>query len=768
MAVWDLVDNALDASDERTGRLEIEAHRLFSRTSSRRPVTGLVFLNTCSKPIKDITEILKPYNSSKTNSQSLIGENGVGVKQACATLSDLSFVFTKNGTMISLGILAKDLMQPDGVYFPTATFRMALENINRMEDDTVAKLHEILLQCHPAVRKVLHTYGKLDDGDCLTDYDSTEDAMENRAIQRLAHQVCSLYTTAPWQNYNYVFCLIMEDLLQGGSSAKGPAHRLGTRAATTESPYEQRKGRVVSLMEEIEAEAPLHYLHVQESFQFIVDGGPVNFSYWQRRLVELSRFSVLIDTQAVSEKDNTPLDLEAEAEQLNASPSSTKYFVDVFVGFDTLQEAHPTEKGHALLCVHSRKAGRLIKRYKDCRGYLGLGNSGTDFCQGLTIILDDRDGRLPLNPTKQDMAFGEREFGQAHEHNVKNWVAAAAKLYYKKHLDESHGKKGVLGDRVRAMEGHAFSLVEQGSTFDSKPMSECRLIQYRQLHPKFHGTGIFRFDPKTCKVLDTDIGDCRMRIPPTPPPVAAPLPVKKTPTRVPGLMESPVPRKRKARDVVDLADSEPEFQVEHVPSHPASLDSSARVSRACPASMDSSSRAANANQEIEPLSNKYASAKRAIHALMNQNNALKNKNAELQVKADRLTIEIEHIEMSSKRKSAVLATENARLKSANGELKPMAAHTNDPDVLTTENARLRNQVSELTDQDRRRTKEVDFMAAQKKELRRKNDALTTAHAALSEEKEELELANMRLVGELEQYKNKRVRSSLLEDGEAIV
>ena len=44
---------------------------------------------------------------------------------------------------------------------------------------------------------------------------------------------------------------------------------------------------------------------------------------------------------------------------------------------------------------------RLIKDYRDARGELLLSAGGTDFCQGLTIVVNDKHGMLPLNPTKQ-------------------------------------------------------------------------------------------------------------------------------------------------------------------------------------------------------------------------------------------------------------------------------------------------------------------------------------------------------------------------------
>ena len=45
-----------------------------------------------------------------------IGENGVGLKQGCATLSDLSFVLVKNGSddKVELGFCAESLQLAKG------------------------------------------------------------------------------------------------------------------------------------------------------------------------------------------------------------------------------------------------------------------------------------------------------------------------------------------------------------------------------------------------------------------------------------------------------------------------------------------------------------------------------------------------------------------------------------------------------------------------------------------------------------------------------
>ena len=46
-----------------------------------------------------------------------VGENGVGLKQACATLSDRSFVLVKNEKkkLVELGIIAEELQSSEGV-----------------------------------------------------------------------------------------------------------------------------------------------------------------------------------------------------------------------------------------------------------------------------------------------------------------------------------------------------------------------------------------------------------------------------------------------------------------------------------------------------------------------------------------------------------------------------------------------------------------------------------------------------------------------------
>lgn len=61
--------------------------------------------------------------------------------------------------------------------------------------------------------------------------------------------------------------------------------------------------------------------------------------------------------------------------------------------------------------------------------------------QGLTILIDDIEGRLPLNPTKQDVAFGEQAHGKVHKDNLFTWVGCVTKFFYEYHLAKFNNKR---------------------------------------------------------------------------------------------------------------------------------------------------------------------------------------------------------------------------------------------------------------------------------------------------------------------------------------
>lgn len=77
--------------------------------------TGLCIRNNSPGKIVPLSEALVVHNTTKADVGE-IGENGVGLKQACAALCDMSFVLVKNGSndCIELGIVAKELQREEG------------------------------------------------------------------------------------------------------------------------------------------------------------------------------------------------------------------------------------------------------------------------------------------------------------------------------------------------------------------------------------------------------------------------------------------------------------------------------------------------------------------------------------------------------------------------------------------------------------------------------------------------------------------------------
>jgi hypothetical protein len=59
----------------------------------------------------------------------------------------------------------------------------------------------------------------------------------------------------------------------------------------------------------------------------------------------------------------------------------------------------------------------------------------------LTILLDDYQTSLPLNPTKQDTAFADCSTGEIFRANLYAWIRAAVRVYYGRYFDCLYHKK---------------------------------------------------------------------------------------------------------------------------------------------------------------------------------------------------------------------------------------------------------------------------------------------------------------------------------------
>ena len=252
----------------------------------------------------------------------------------------------------------------------------------------------------------------------------------------------------------YVFCVVMDNMSYGN---KHPTSfdDLGKRPAAADP------------IADLRAAIPKTYLHVPEKFDFRIGRQKngrekVVFDYWPQRLVEMSSFKVKISQSVPWNHHNYNRDRNA-------------YTLRVFVGFNRFR-INSDEPKAASLYVYSRDAGRLIKYEPDARHLLGIGAGGSTYSSGLTILIDDISGNLPLSPTKQDVAFGEEAHGDIHKMNLFAWVGAITRFFYDYHLEEKFGKKKVpLTSAIKAF----------GSAPDQREMPPIDKSQFTTFNVKF-------------------------------------------------------------------------------------------------------------------------------------------------------------------------------------------------------------------------------------------------------------------------------------------
>ena len=265
-------------------------------------------------------------------------------------------------------------------------------------------------------------------------------------------------------NDDNVFCLILDRVDYG-------------HAPTTESKCSQ-------LLKDLRMEIPRFYLHVPWTFDFrIGSGGVVTFDYWQQRLVEFSSISVLTMNHSSYWHEYKP----------ESDPGA--YKMRVLIGFDRYRTSNKSLGKEGSLYIYSRKSGRLIKCMPDGRGYLGLGNTGSMYCQGLTIIIDDIGGQLPLNPTKQGIAFAEQTNGAIHEENLIAHVGFLAKTYYKYHLDKFRDRT----ELTQMIKDFGNGRVEVGNSKDIDS-SELTTFEYKTTGHLLDGRKKIRFQRGSLKI----------------------------------------------------------------------------------------------------------------------------------------------------------------------------------------------------------------------------------------------------------------------------
>ena len=176
-------------------------------------------------------------------------------------------------------------------------------------------------------------------------------------------------------------------------------------------------------------------------FDLVVDQERVEFSHWQRRLVELTRFRVNVSADEP---------LEALSDEDWDRPTAAKHGLSIYCGFDAQRVDRDLRKkkgtSTCALLVYSCRAGRLVEQERDARHLLGLSSSGVDYTQGLTVIVEDGEGRLPLTPTKDGIAWSERTNGMIHRQNLLAWTGAVTQFFWTHHKKKFEGRAGAGGN----------------------------------------------------------------------------------------------------------------------------------------------------------------------------------------------------------------------------------------------------------------------------------------------------------------------------------
>lgn len=418
-ACLDLLDNCFDAALQPNfqGKVVLQSEG----------DSAISIRNNSSKPIKPLEAALTVYKSSKNSLQNTdnaqeqqqqqqddkeaIGENGVGLKQGCATLSDCSIVLTKNKRTVEVGIIAKSLQSTRGVYLPSFSFNIR-DPSNPVDISTcLAKW----LSNNAAIEQALASaFGG----------SSTE-------VQERVTQYATSLWEGPWKTEDHVFLLVLCKLKK---SADAVPHALIDSICPSKA-----------FLHDIKAMLPEYYINLPSNFDFVINDQPIDFSYWQKRLVEMTKFEVSIPTEE-------PFETLPDETWDQPADGNGKYQLSIYCGFDAqrVDQDLKYKKGTSTcyLYIYSCSAGRLIQKEIDARHMLGLSASGVDFTQGLTVIVNDVAGKLPLTPTKDGIAWSERKHGVTHQKNLIAWTGAVAHFFWNHHKTKIGGKGGA-GNKVK-------------------------------------------------------------------------------------------------------------------------------------------------------------------------------------------------------------------------------------------------------------------------------------------------------------------------------
>ena len=425
LALLDLIDNSIDATliENFAGEIHIcKNHR-----------HGLLIWNNSYAPIPPPDKVLELFRSHKPNQQ--IGENGVGIKQACACLSNLSLFLTKNDQTLGLGLLNQNLQTEHSICLPTYTF--AAKTVHH--DITTA------ISTSPELRTTLEQFA------------------DGQGIQTGLSRILARFDDLRASEHQHVFCVILNRII-----------------------HQDSDGDIEKLLTKLRDTLPLNYIHIPNHLKVFVCNERLAFNYWERHLVGLTHFTLKVDS-------HIPVHLAANCNDTPPQEHLREY--NLFIGHrppDDKKQKDSAEQQNdkTSLYIYSRRSGRLIKHYPDARSLLKLPCSGSDYTHGLTMILDDHNGLLSLTPTKQDIAFGHEATGQIHCDNLFGWIGCHAQACYSRNLIAYAAKqKTILGTTVKSHLSNVKRSLQEQVSF---PLATCNFDTLTQLKFKRTNKGTIR------------------------------------------------------------------------------------------------------------------------------------------------------------------------------------------------------------------------------------------------------------------------------------
>ena len=405
-AMLDLLDNCLDASLQKAnfdGRVVMK----------RLNPNGIIIINNSAKPIKSLKEVLVVYASSKRDKlghdnqkkTDAIGENGVGLKHGCATLSDTNFVISRNYNTYGVGLIAKSLQTKEGVNLPSFEFTV--------EDDEDKEPHEIEAELRQHLETIIGMNPKI--AECVEA--SIGSGNLDAGIKVLVER-CQEMWNDYWEPYDHVFQVIIAEMIHSHDQSGQDQDNV----EVTSRRSHHGNNPAALFLQEIKNLLPKFYVNIPtQGFEFYIENEKIVFSYWQHRLVEMTKFRVHVPKEM------------AIADMKHFNWADDGYPLSIYCGFEALRVQNDERGDACQMYIYSRSSGRLIRHDDDARASLGLAASGVDYCQGLTVIVDDVDAQLPLMPTKQGIAWTEQRGGEAHRANLMAWAGACAQCFWMFH-----------------------------------------------------------------------------------------------------------------------------------------------------------------------------------------------------------------------------------------------------------------------------------------------------------------------------------------------